>query len=74
MSSKHTYKPAGPFDQQYITRVYIPSALFIAAVALVKIQYTPIAIAAAAALAGWQFFNNRTYLRRIYMFLSLIHI
>ena len=60
MLSNHTYKPTGPFDQRYVTKVYIPSAILIATVAIFKIQWTPFAIAAAAALAGWQFFENRT--------------
>ena len=47
---------SGPLASHYINGVYIPSTLLIFAVALVKIQYTPIAIAVAAVLAGYQYF------------------
>ena len=59
MSSKHTYKPTGPFAPQYIQGVYAPSAILIVGAALVNKTLVPVAIAIAAALAGYQFFNNR---------------
>lgn len=59
MSGAGTYKPTGPFAPQYVTYVYIPSAVLILGAAVVKKEYLPIAIAISAALAGWQFFNNR---------------
>jgi cytochrome-b5 reductase len=59
MSSKHTYKPTGPFAPQYIQGVYAPSAVLIVGAALVNKTLVPVAIAIAAALAGYQFFNNR---------------
>jgi hypothetical protein len=59
MSSKHTDKPTGPFAPQYIQGVYAPSAILIVGAALVNKTLVPVAIAIAAALAGYQFFNNR---------------
>ena len=59
MSTKHTYKPTGPFAPQYIQGVYAPSAVLIVGAALVNKSLVPVAIAIAAALAGYQFFNNR---------------
>ncbi|KAI4743843.1 ferredoxin reductase-like protein [Aureobasidium sp. EXF-12298] len=59
MSSKHTYKPTGPFAPQYIQGVYAPSAILIVGAALVNKTLVPVAIAIAAALAGYQFFNNQ---------------
>lgn len=59
MSTKDSYKPMGPLDPQYVTKVYIPSALLIVAVAYVKANWTPFAVAAAALLAGLQFYGNR---------------
>ena len=64
MSSKHTYKPTGPFAPQYIQGVYAPSAILIVGAALVNKTLVPVAIAIAAALAGYQFFNNRESLLR----------
>ncbi|GAB7348826.1 hypothetical protein MBLNU459_g7537t1 [Dothideomycetes sp. NU459] len=57
--SKGTYKPTGPFAPQYIQGVYIPSAILIVGAALVKSSLVPFAVALAAALAGYQFFNNQ---------------
>jgi len=45
--------------QQYITGVYIPSAILIAGTAVFKVQWLPLAIAVCAALGGYQFLNNR---------------
>ncbi|THY22982.1 ferredoxin reductase-like protein [Aureobasidium pullulans] len=59
MSSKHTYKPTGPFAPQYIQGVYAPSAILIVGAALVNKTLVPVAIAIAAALAGYQYFNNQ---------------
>lgn len=61
MSSKHTYKPTGPFAPQYIQGVYAPSAILIVGAALVNKTLVPVAIAIAAALAGYQYFNNRRF-------------
>ncbi|KAK8209020.1 NADH-cytochrome b5 reductase [Zalaria obscura] len=59
MSAKHTVKPTGPFAPQYITGVYIPSAILILGAALVKKELIPVAVALAAALGGYQFFANQ---------------
>lgn len=60
MSTKHTARPTGPLAPQYITGVYIPSAILIAGAAVFKAQWLPFAVAIAAALGGLQFFNNQT--------------
>ena len=57
---KQSSKPTGPFAPQYITFVYIPSAILIASTALLKASWTPLALAIAAALGGFQFYANRT--------------
>ncbi|KAF2151259.1 NADH-cytochrome b5 reductase 1 [Myriangium duriaei CBS 260.36] len=53
-------KESGPLASHYINGVYIPSTLLIFTVALVKIEYTPVAIAIAAVLAGYQFFAHNS--------------
>ena len=60
VSGKSTSKPSGPLAPQYIAFVYIPSAILIAGTAAVKTSWTPLAVVAAAALGGYQFFSNRT--------------
>lgn len=59
MSTQHTAKPTGPLAPQYITGVYIPSAILIVGTAAFKLQWLPLALAVAAALGGYQVFNNR---------------
>ena len=49
---------------QYITGVYVPSAILIAGTAAFKLQWLPLAIAVCVALGGYQFFNNTRNLRR----------
>jgi hypothetical protein len=58
--SAHTAKPTGPLAPQYITGVYVPSAILIVGTAAFKLQWLPLAIAVCAALGGYQFFTNRT--------------
>ncbi|PNS20210.1 hypothetical protein CAC42_5660 [Sphaceloma murrayae] len=53
-------KESGPLASHYINGVYIPSALVIFTTALIKLEYTPIAIAFAAVLAGYQVFANKS--------------
>ncbi|TKX23627.1 NADH-cytochrome b5 reductase-1 [Elsinoe australis] len=53
-------KETGPLASHYINGVYIPATLIIFTTALVKIEYTPFAVAVAACLAGYQIFANRT--------------
>ena len=62
---KQTAKPTGPFAPQYITFVYIPSAILIAGTALLNVAWTPYAVAVAAALGGYQFYANRQSSNRI---------
>jgi cytochrome-b5 reductase len=49
---------------QYITGVYIPSAILIAGTAFFKLQWLPLAIAVCAALGGYQFFSNNRNARQ----------
>lgn len=60
MSSTHTAKPAGPLAPQYITGVYVPSAILVAGAAIFKQQWIPLALAVSVALGGYQFYSNRT--------------
>lgn len=66
MSTSHTAKPTGPLAPQYITGVYIPSAILIAGTAVFKLQWLPLAIAVCAALGGYQVFNNRKTIGDLY--------
>lgn len=59
-TGKSTSKPKGPFAAQYIAFVYLPSVILIASTAAVKVSWTPLAVVAAAALGGYQFYSNRT--------------
>jgi len=52
-------KPTSLMAPQYITGVYIPSAILIVGTAAFKLQLLPIAIAVCAALGGYQFLNNQ---------------
>ena len=45
---------------QYVNFVYIPSAILIASTAVFKATWVPLAVAVAAALGGFQFWQNRT--------------
>jgi cytochrome-b5 reductase len=58
--SAHTAKPTGPLAPQYITGVYVPSAILIIGTAAFKLQWLPLALAVCAALGGYQVFSNRT--------------
>lgn len=57
---EHTAKPVGPLAPQYINWVYIPTVVLAAGIALVKVQWTPLALIAALALGGFQYYSNRT--------------
>ena len=60
MSSKLTEEPPalGPLAPQYVNFVYLPSAILIAGTAFFKATWLPFAVAVAAALGGFQVFNN----------------
>ncbi|GAB7362793.1 hypothetical protein MBLNU230_g3096t1 [Neophaeotheca triangularis] len=60
MSTKHTAKPTGIFAPQYVTGVYIPSTVMVVGAAIFKSSWMPLAVAAAAALGGFQFYSNQT--------------
>lgn len=59
-TGKQTAKPTSPLAPQYVVFVYIPSVILIAGTALTKASWTPLALAVAAALGGYQFYANRT--------------
>lgn len=59
-TGKQTAKPTSPLAPQYITFVYIPSVILIAGTTLYNASWTPLAVAVAAALGGYQFYTNRT--------------
>ncbi|KAF2770627.1 ferredoxin reductase-like protein [Teratosphaeria nubilosa] len=58
-SGRGSAKPTGPFAPQYIIGVYIPSVLLIAGAAAIKTSYVPFAVAVAAVIGGFQFYNNQ---------------
>ncbi|KAI9679598.1 MAG: NADH-cytochrome b5 reductase [Trizodia sp. TS-e1964] len=52
-------KPAGVLSPQYINGVYIPSALLVFGIWIVKKEWLPFAIAAAIFMGSWKVYNNR---------------
>jgi hypothetical protein len=58
MSSKQINTPTGFLTPQYIQNVYAPSAILIVGAVLVNKTLVPVAIAIAAALAGYQYTNS----------------
>ena len=59
MSTAHRRRPSSPLSPQYITGVYLPSAVLLVATALVKLQWIPFAAIIAASLGAWTFYSNR---------------
>ncbi|KAK1071819.1 NADH-cytochrome b5 reductase, partial [Friedmanniomyces endolithicus] len=59
VTGKSTTKPTGPFAAHYIAFVYLPSLILIASTAAIRISYTPLAVLAAVALGGYQFYTNQ---------------
>ena len=59
MSTAHKRRPSSPLSPQYITGVYLPSAVLLVATALVKVEWIPFAAIVAASLGAWTFYSNR---------------
>lgn len=59
MATPHTIKPTSLFSPQYITSVYIPSALLLVGVAIAKKEYLPFAVIIAVLLGGYKFYSTR---------------
>ena len=51
--------PSGPFATQYVQGVYIPSALLLFGVFIVKKEWLPYAVAVAAVLGSYKVWVNR---------------
>ena len=60
MSTAHRRRPSSPLSPQYITGVYLPSAVLLVATAFVKIEWIPFVAIIAASLGAWTFYSNRT--------------
>ena len=60
MSTQHTVKPTGFLAPQYVTGIYIPSALLMLITAVVKPSLLPVSAVVAVALGGYQFWSTRT--------------
>ncbi|KAL8969246.1 MAG: hypothetical protein Q9183_002089 [Haloplaca sp. 2 TL-2023] len=60
MATAHTIKPTSAFSQQYITGVYVPSALLIVGVALAKREWVPFAVVIALVLGGYKYWSTQT--------------
>ncbi|KAI9837828.1 MAG: NADH-cytochrome b5 reductase [Sarea resinae] len=58
-ANPHQVKPASYLSPQYIHGIYIPSALLIVGVAIVKREWIAYAAALAAILGGWKIYNNQ---------------
>ena len=63
MSSAHKRRPSSPLSIQYITGVYLPSALLLAVTAFVKKEWIPFAAILAAGLGAWTVYSNRKILQ-----------
>ncbi|KZF21688.1 NADH-cytochrome b5 reductase 1 [Xylona heveae TC161] len=59
MATAHQVKPASFLSPQYIHGVYIPSALLVVGVAIVKKEWVVYALGVAALLGGWKVYNNQ---------------
>lgn len=59
MATPHTIKPTSVLSPQYVTGVYIPSALLLAGVAVAKKEWLPFAAIIAVLLGGYKFYSNR---------------
>ena len=58
MSSPHQVRPTSLLSPQFITGVYIPSALLIAGVGLAKAEWLPYAMAMSLAFGGWKIYST----------------
>ena len=59
MATAHTIKPTSALSPQYVTGVYIPSALLLVGVAIAKREWLPFAAILAACLGGYKFYTSR---------------
>lgn len=62
MTTPHTIKPTSALSPQYVTGVYIPSALLLIGVAIAKKEWLPFAAVASVLLGGYRFYSNRKLL------------
>ncbi|KAL8706102.1 MAG: hypothetical protein Q9201_000804 [Fulgogasparrea decipioides] len=60
MATAHTIRPTSALSPQYITGVYIPSALLLVGVAIAKREWLPFAATIAILLGGYKFYSNQT--------------
>ncbi|KAL8736993.1 MAG: hypothetical protein Q9181_002133 [Wetmoreana brouardii] len=60
MATAHTIRPTSAFSPQYITGVYVPSALLLVGVAIAKREWLPFAAIIAVLLGGYKFYSNQT--------------
>lgn len=61
MATPHTIKPTSALSPQYVTGVYIPSALLLVGVAIAKKEWLPFAVIIAALLGGYRFYSSRKF-------------
>ena len=61
MATAHTIKPTSAFSTQYITGVYVPSALLLVGVALAKREWLPFAAVIALVLGGYKYWSTRRF-------------
>lgn len=59
MSTAQHIRPRSALSPQYINGIYIPSALLIVGVAIVKKDWLPYAAVVALILGSWKVYNNR---------------
>ncbi|KAL9019099.1 MAG: hypothetical protein Q9185_003641 [Variospora sp. 1 TL-2023] len=60
MATPHTIKPTSALSPQYVTGLYIPSALLLVGVAIAKKEWLPFAVVIAALLGGYKFYSNQS--------------
>lgn len=59
MSTAHQRRPSGPLSLQYITGVYVPSAVLCLGVSLWDWHWLPFTAIAAVVLGAWQVYKNQ---------------
>lgn len=60
MATSHTVKPNSALSPQYVTGVYIPSALLLMGVAITKKEWLPFAAIIAALLGGYRIYSSQS--------------
>lgn len=61
MATPHIVKPTSALSPQYVTGVYIPSALLLMGVAITKKEWLPFAAIVAALFGAYRIYSSREF-------------